>query len=324
MKLRPPPRPAARPRRPRACQVHRRPSNCSSAWRRRRPPGWSPRPRPGTRDPSSTTSATASATDEVGTSTMTSTSWTSIHSLAHVRADVRLVLGGRRRAPRSARSSTLPPKSSTAIRAASTEPWPGRSIQPDRPSITPTRPRWPEISVRAVPVQHGDGAHAGAQNLGPHDDTLTGRAESTYTPRHREASPASSSCSFSIRSTTRPCSIRYAGQPRSRRRSSLLDQQHGEPRSFSWPDRRSAARSRRQNPRPARPGARATRRSAGCARSPASAARRPTASALRASRRRRWRLLQIPSIAMPPTRTTGGSSRRLNVEARKYPRSSGQ
>src|ERR1044071_3334526 len=83
------------------------------------------------------TSLTASATDEVGTSTMASTPLVSNHSRARLEpmsglfwwsaAITSIVM-----------PATLPPKSSTAIRAASSEPLPARSAYgPDMSVITP-------------------------------------------------------------------------------------------------------------------------------------------------------------------------------------------
>ena len=105
-----------------------------------------------TRSFSLTISVTASATDEVGTSTMTSTSWTSIHSRTMFEPTSGLFWWSAESTSIGA-PLTLPPKSSTAIRAASTEPWPARSAyRPDWSFITPILTASPRSAPCAAPL----------------------------------------------------------------------------------------------------------------------------------------------------------------------------
>ena len=163
-----------------------------------------------TRSFSLTISLTASATDEVGTSTITSTSSTSIHWRTMFEPTSGLFWWSAESTSIAA-PSTLPPKSSTAMRAASTEPWPARSAyRPDWSFMTPILTALPEISACAAPPSTARALAQAPKALDLHvSPSRWAGGQLPYTPRYScSLSMLSSSLSLSIMSTIRPCSIR--------------------------------------------------------------------------------------------------------------------
>ncbi len=153
-------------------------------------------------------SVTASATDEVGTSTITSTSSTSIHWRTMLEPMSALFWWS---ADSTSTLAPMSPTSSTAMRAASTEPCPARSAyRPDWSFITPILTAPPEISACAAPLSRAIALTQALKTLMLMPLPFASAARALpYTPRYSCSwSMRSSSLSLSIMSTIRPCSIR--------------------------------------------------------------------------------------------------------------------
>ena len=235
---------------------------------------------------------TASATPEFGTSTIDVDLVDVVPLPRDARADVRLVLVvGRHDLDLDALASRCP-KSSTAIRAATTEPAPARSVyRLDMSVRTPILITSSDICACAVPAPIAAATASRPVRLNAFMLSLRWGASRALIGVQVRC-PGSNTeivvqlghvrLQVRVRNHVDHAAVIHHVMPvRDRRREAeiLLDQQDREALRLELARScgRSAARSPARGPRSARRAAAAARRCAGCGRSPASAARRPRA-----------------------------------------------